>query len=106
MKTFKQSYPQRREMLATPFVPLSDAEFRQLVLSGQAIPGNNGSLTVSKWSDHPGLDPEVFLTALRAEGSTLEVRTYGTDTNVRIVRNKPSRGGIRRASVITKKARY
>lgn len=105
MKHIKQSYPRRREMLATPFVPLSDAEFRQLVLSGQAIPGNSGSLFVAKWSDRPGVDPEEFLMALRAEGSKLEVRRFKTDANVRVVRKKPSRGGIQRASVLKPKVR-
>jgi hypothetical protein len=106
MKTMKRSYPRRRDLLDTPFVPLSDSEFRQLVSDGQAIPGSTGGLTVAKWSDHPGMDAEAFLTALRASGSTLEVRRFGFDANVRIVPRTPSRGGVRRASITSKKARY
>ena len=106
MKTQKQSYPQRRELLSTPFVPLTDATFRELVASGLAIPGNHGGLTVAKWSDRPGVDADVFLTELHAAGSKLEVRTFGSDTNVRIVPSKPSRGGVRRASVTIPKVRY
>jgi hypothetical protein len=105
MKTMKQSYPRRSEMLATPFLPLSDAEFRELVLSGQAIPGTAGGLTVAKWSDRPGVGADEFLTALRGQGGRLEVRRFKSDTNVRIVPSHPSRGGIRRASVITRKTR-
>jgi hypothetical protein len=77
-------------MFQTAFEPLSDAAFRQLVASGAAVPGREGSvLLVSKWRDGPGLEVETFLTALRAEGSTLEARTYKKDVNVRVVRTPP-----------------
>jgi hypothetical protein len=88
MKTMKQSYPRRSEMLTTPFVPLSDDEFRQLVASGLAVPGSQGTgLFVAKWRDGPGLDAEAFLAALRAQGSTLVVRRFKADVNVRVVRS-------------------
>ena len=74
-------------MLVTSFEPLSDDEFRQLVASGLAIPGRTGSgLFVAKWRDGPGLDPDVFLAGLRAQGSKLEVRRFKGDVNIRIVR--------------------
>ena len=42
-------------MLNTPFEPLLDEEFRQLVAGGSAIPCQQGaSLFVSKWRDGPG----------------------------------------------------
>lgn len=73
-------------MLSTPFVPLSDEEFRGLVTGGQAIPCQQGSaLFVSKWRDGPGLDPTVFLKAMRAQGSTIEVRRYRQDVHIRVV---------------------
>jgi len=91
VKTIKQSYPRRREMLATPFEPLSDDEFRQLVASGLAIPGQQGTgLFVAKWRDGPGLDVEAFLVALHAQGSKLVVRRFKSDVNIRVVRSKRS----------------
>jgi len=87
VKKIKQSYPRRREMLATPFEPLSDDEFRQLVSSGSAIPSQQGSdLFVAKWRDGPGIDPEEFLAALRSQGSTLVARRFKTDVNIRVIR--------------------
>jgi hypothetical protein len=105
MKHIKQSYPRRRDMLSTPFGPLSDSDFRELVASGQAIPGQQGGLFVSKWSDGPRVNVEEFLVALRAAGSTLEVRRFKTDANVRVVRSKPSRGGLRNSAVISEQIR-
>lgn len=73
-------------MLATPFEPLPDDEFRQLVASGLAIPSQQGTgLFVAKWRDGPGWGAEPFLAALRAQGSTLEVRRFRGDVNVRVV---------------------
>jgi hypothetical protein len=96
MKTMKQSYPRRGLMLATPFEPLSDPAFRELVSSGLAIPGQQGSsLFVAKWRDGPGVEAEAFLKLLHAQGSTLEVRRYKTDVNVRVVRNVPPKRGSR-----------
>ncbi|HUZ80015.1 MAG TPA: hypothetical protein VMV28_05300 [Thermoplasmata archaeon] len=90
MKTMKQSYPRRKRMLATPFEPLSDDGFRQLVARGLAIPFQQGTgLFVAKWRDGPGLGAEPFLVALRAQGSTLEVRRFHDDVNVRVVRSAP-----------------
>lgn len=90
MKTMKQSYPRRKGMLATPFEPLSDDGFRQLVARGLAIPSQQGSgLFVAKWRDGPGLGAEPFLVALRAQGSTLEVRRFHDDVNIRVVRSAP-----------------
>lgn len=86
MKTIKQSYPRRDEMLATPFEPLSDGDFRELASQGLAIPCQQGSsLFVSKWRDGAGIDPDVFLTAMRAQGSTLVVRKFKKDVNIRVV---------------------
>ncbi len=94
MKKIKQSYPQRAELLKTPFEPLSDDDFRQLVGSGVAIPAQQGtSLFVAKWRDGLGLDADVFLAAVRAQGSKLEVRRFKTDVNIRVVRSKKSGGG-------------
>ncbi|HTP54946.1 MAG TPA: hypothetical protein VML94_08345 [Thermoplasmata archaeon] len=94
MKKFKQSYPRRGRMLATPFTPLSDEDFRVLVAGGLAVPGQQGaSLYVAKWRDGPGVDADVFLKALHAQGSSLEVRTYRSDVNVRVVRTTPSKRG-------------
>ena len=77
-------------MLQTPFEPLTDDAFRQLVTTGAAIPGQQGPvLFVSKWRDGPGMEVESFLTALRAQGSSLEARTYREDVNVRVVRKDP-----------------
>ena len=79
-------------MLATPFVPLSDDDFRQMVTSRQAIPSQLGEdLFVSKWRDGPGMDPTAFLAALKAVGSHLVVRRYKADVNVRVVRADPGR---------------
>ncbi len=92
-------------MLATPFEPLSDDEFRQLVASGLAIPGQQGtSLFVAKWRDGPGLDAEAFLVALRAQGSKLVVRRFKADVNIRVVRSKQSVAGDRHSSTPTRKA--
>ena len=100
MKKIKLSYPRRDRMLATPFVALSDSDFRELVSSRLAIPGQQGSsLFVAKWRDGPGVDPEDFLKALHSQGSRLEVRRYGADVNVRVVRNTPPKRGSRAPSV-------
>jgi hypothetical protein len=105
MKTMKQSYPRRDQMLATPFEPLSDPDFRELVSSGAAIPGQQGSsLFVAKWRDGPGIDAEVFLKALHAQGSKLEVRRYKTDVNIRVVRNSPPKRGSRPSSTPSQKS--
>ena len=89
MRTIRQSFPKRREMLATRFEPLSEDSFRQLVSERLAIPGQVGpSLFVAKWRDGPGMDVEAFLAALKAQGSSLEVRRFKTDVNVRVVRTK------------------
>jgi hypothetical protein len=86
LKKIKPSYPRRREMLSTPFVPLSDDDFRGFVTGGQAVACQQGTaLFVSKWRDGPGLDPAKFLTAMRAQGSTLEVRRYREDVHIRVV---------------------
>jgi hypothetical protein len=90
MKKIKPHYPRRRELLDTPFAPLSDDAFRGLVASGAAIPARQGTtLLVAKWRDGPGLDADAFLTSLHAEGSTLEAREFGPDVNVRVVRGLP-----------------
>lgn len=83
-------------MLKTPFEPLSDDEFRKLVASGLAIPGQSGGLFVAKWRDGPGLDPEVFLATLRAQGSALAVRRFGGDVNVRVVRGQEPVAEVKR----------
>jgi len=83
-------------MLRTPFVPMSDDEFRQAVRAGSAVPCREGDvLIVSKWRDGPGMDVDVFLKALRAQGSKLTARTYRTDVNIRVVRPTalPAPGG-------------
>ncbi|MCI4373543.1 MAG: hypothetical protein L3K02_07880 [Thermoplasmata archaeon] len=97
MKKIKQSYPRRREMLSTPFKPLSDAEFRKSVTDGLAIPSLEGSvLFVSKWRDGPGMGADEFLTALRAEGSSLEARSFREDVNIRVLRKRgPASSGRR-----------
>jgi hypothetical protein len=90
MKKIRPSYPRRREMLATPFEPLSDDGFRTLVASGSAIACQQGTaLFVSKWRDGPGMDADLFLAALRAQGSTLEARAYKSDVNIRVIRGAP-----------------
>jgi len=105
MKKIKLSYPRRDQLLATPFVALSDSDFRQLVSSGLAIPGQQGSsLFVAKWRDGPGVDPEVFLQALHSQGSRLEVRRYRADVNVRVVRSTPPKRGSRAPAVAPPKA--
>ncbi|MFI5418683.1 MAG: hypothetical protein ACHQ2Y_07310 [Candidatus Lutacidiplasmatales archaeon] len=97
MKKIKQHYPRRREMLNTPFEPLTDEAFRQLVKSGSAIPcQDSGALFVSKWRVGPGLDPEIFLAALRAQGSTLVARRFKADVNIRVVRPAKTAAGNRR----------
>lgn len=74
-------------MLAAPFTALSDADFRQLVIDGSQLPSQQGnSLFVSKWRSGPGMGTEAFLTAVRAEGSHLEARRFGSDVNIRVVR--------------------
>lgn len=94
MKKIKQSYPRRGEMLATPFEALSDTDFRQLVGSGLAIPGQQGSsLFVAKWRDGPAVEVETFLKALHAQGSRLEVRRFKADVNVRVIRSGPAKRG-------------
>jgi hypothetical protein len=89
MRKIRPSFPRRRELLATPFQPLSEADFLRLVSDGLAIPGQQGgSLIVAKWRDRPGMDPQAFLTALKARGLSLEVRRAREDVNVRVVRGK------------------
>jgi hypothetical protein len=96
VKKIKQSYPRRRKMLAVPFGALSDADFRQLVVDGLAIPSRQGNgLFVSKWRTGPGMDTEAFLTAVHDAGSHLEARRFGKDVNVRVVR-APVQGKTRR----------
>jgi hypothetical protein len=91
MKKIKQHYPRRGEMLSTAFEPLSDDEFREFVASGVAIPGQQGpSLFVTKWRDGPGLGADAFLQSLHAQGSTMVVRRFKSDVNIRVVRAKPS----------------
>ena len=91
MKKIKQSYPRRKAMLATPFVPMAEDEFREAVASGLAIPCQLGSeLFVAKWRDGPGMDAGVFLVALRAQGSELVVRRFKSDVNIRVVRGEQS----------------
>ncbi len=92
-------------MLATPFEPLSDDEFRQLVASGVAIPGQQGAgLFVAKWRDGPGLNAEAFLVALHAQGSKLVVRRFKSDVNIRVVRSKRSVARGTRMSTPSRKA--
>jgi hypothetical protein len=100
MKKIRQHYPRRGEMLSTEFQPLSDDAFRQFVASGAAIPGRQGTaLIVTKWRDGPGLGADAFLQSLHAEGSTLEVRDFRSDVNIRVVRGlRPSKG----AEVVTR----
>lgn len=87
-------------MLATPFGPLSDDEFRQLVASGRAIPLRQGaSLSVAKWRDGPGVDADAFLLALRAQGSSLVIRRFKEDVNIRVLRHPPSAFPVGRAPV-------
>jgi hypothetical protein len=87
VKQIRQSYPRRKAMLATKFEPLSDVDFRKLVADGSAIPGGQGSdLFVAKWKDGPGIGADAFLAALKARGSHLVVRRYGSDVNIRVVR--------------------
>ncbi|MCI4337362.1 MAG: hypothetical protein L3K18_00290 [Thermoplasmata archaeon] len=106
MKTFKQSYPRRGKLLRTPFVPLSDDEFRRLVTNGSAIPSQQGAvLFVSKWRDGPGMAPDAFLAALRAQGSTMVARTYGSDVNIRVVKHESAESaGPRSRSKATQRA--
>lgn len=78
-------------MLKTPFVPLADADFRRFVADRTALPGLRGnSLYVAKWSDGPGMDPDLFLAEVHARGATLEVRQHRGDVNIRIVGPQPS----------------
>ncbi len=87
-------------MLATPFEPLSDAEFLELTASGLAIPCQQGAtFFVAKWRDGPGLDPEKFLASLQAQGSTLMARRFNGDVNIRVVRSpQPAAGGRQSSS--------
>ncbi len=76
-------------MLKLSFEPLSDVDFRQFVASGAAIPGQQGpSLFVTKWRDGPGLGVEAFLEKLHAQGSTMVVRNFKSDVNIRVVRGE------------------
>jgi len=87
MKQIKQSYPRRKEMLKTPFTPLSDADFLLHVASGHAIPAQVGnSLFVAKWEVQNQVDPEVFLAGLKRLGMRMMVRTYAKDVNIRVVK--------------------
>jgi hypothetical protein len=89
MKRGRSNQPKRREMLATPYEPLSEAGFLELVADGRAIPGRQGSaLIVAKWRDRPGMDPKAFLAALNDQGLRLEVRRFREDVNVRVVPGK------------------
>ncbi len=91
MKKIKSSYPRRREMLKASFEPLSDDDFRKFVAAGAAVPGRQGgSFFVSKWRDGPGMDAEAFLEGLRAEGSTMMVRKFESDVNIRVSRSSDS----------------
>jgi hypothetical protein len=91
VKKIKPSYPQRAEMLRTPFQPMSDDEFRRAVREGSAVPCREGEvLLVSKWRDGPGMGADAFLSALKAQGATLTARTYKTDVNIRVVRAAPT----------------
>jgi hypothetical protein len=76
-------------MLATPFEPLSEDGFLELVSDGLALPGQQGTaLIVTKWRGGPGMDPKVFLAALKDQGLGLAVRRFRGDVNVRVVRGK------------------
>ena len=91
MKKIRPSYPRRRTMLAIPFSPVSDEEFRKLVADRQAIPSQLGeALFVSKWRDGPGMDPDAFLAAVKATGSHLVARRYKSDVNIRVVGPNPT----------------
>jgi hypothetical protein len=97
VRKIRQSFPKRRELLATRFEPLSDDSFRQLVSERLAIPGQIGSsLFVAKWRDGPGMEAEAFLAALRAQGASLEVRRFKADVNIRVVRSEPTGAGTPR----------
>ncbi len=99
MKKIKPSYPRRREMLKASFEPLSDDDFRQFVAAGVAVPGRQGgSLFVSKWRDGPGMDADAFLGILRAQGSTMVVRKFESDVNIRVQRRPDSVGKRKRLS--------
>jgi hypothetical protein len=90
VKKIKPSYPQRAELLRTPFKPMSDDEFRQAVRDGSAVPCREGDvLIVSKWRDGPGIGADDFLAALKAKGATLMARTYKSDVNIRVLRAAP-----------------
>lgn len=105
MKTMKQSYPRRKRLLATPFAPLEESEFRQLVTSGLAIPSQQGTgLFVAKWHNGHGIGAEPFLVALRAQGSTLEIRKYRQDVNIRVVRGVRTETGARTPASRVRKA--
>jgi hypothetical protein len=73
-------------MMAAPFVPLSDLDFKGFVASHSAIPIRRGnSLFVAKWIDGPGMDADLFLADLRSTGASLEVRDFKGDVNIRVV---------------------
>lgn len=104
MKQIRQRYPRRNAMLATPFQPLSDEDFQKLVTSGEAVPGRQGDgFFVAKWKDGPGIPPGEFLAALRAQGSTLVVRRYKGDVNIRVVRGERTGGRVGRAPAKSRK---
>jgi hypothetical protein len=90
MKKIKPHYPRRGRMLKTAFEPLSDDGFRQFVADGVAIPGQQGtSLFVAKWRDGPGVNADAFLLALKRQESTLVVRKFNGDVNIRVVPKPP-----------------
>jgi len=106
MKQIRPRYPRRRAMLKTPFEPLSDEAFRRYVASGAAIPARQGTaLIVTKWRDGPGMGADEFLERLHGEGSTLEVRDFHSDVNIRVVRaDRPLAGSATTARI--RKARH
>lgn len=74
-------------MLDAPFEPLSDEDFRRFVASGAASPTQKGgALIVTKWQDGPHMGADEFLQRLHAEGSSLEVRDFHADVNIRVIR--------------------
>ena len=99
MKKIKQSYPRNSAMLRTPFEPLSDDDFRGYVATGKAIPAQQGAaLFVTKWRDGPGIGADVFLQSLKDQGSTLEIRRFRSDINIRVVRKSRAEPGGKRSS--------
>jgi hypothetical protein len=103
MRKIKQHYPRRGAMLSTAFEPLTDDAFRAFVASGAAIPARQGTaLIVTKWRDGPGLGADAFLESLHAEGSTLEVRDFHSDVNIRVVRALKPSAGVEKVSRVRK----